>query len=323
MGISCVSTDNLVHVVFILRYGQINLVGQLHKKKILSTQEVEVGLDRYLECLEDVAIDTPAAPKITCAFIIHGIKDKYLTWGFATSRTEKWIENKERFLGQLLTTLFSELGAEVAPKEWREAGVTIGEFGVKDEAAFVKEYKLGKLFPTDEIGKIMLQLIESSASNADIIADVERAASELQCTVDREMSRLLVRYVLQNTVAQLGGADVLQKSETDALIVKEEKDLLEARKPLLKKWLDKESDQAFALFEVQKCAQDMNYPKGLTPPSSFHPVCCLILTVMLEISLSAVLVYLVGSPSCDPRTCTCTHLNCVHMCVFFFWSACV
>ena len=54
----------------------------------------------------------------------------------------------------------------------------------------------------------------------------------------------------------------MHKYEGNALIVPEEKAALAKRKALMKKWLDKECDQAFALFEVQKCAQDMGYPKG-------------------------------------------------------------
>lgn len=240
----------------------IKLMGELYENKTLSTKELEAGLDRFLECLEDVAIDIPEAPKIACAFMIHGVKDKYLSWDFAKSMSEKYIENKDKFLGQLLSTLFSELGAEHAPKAWREAGVAIGDFGIKDEAAFIKEYSLGKLFPSEEIGKLMSQLIESSASNDDIIAEIEKAAAVLECNVDRDMSRMLVRYVLKKTVAELGGAEALQALDTDVLIVQKEKELLEGRKTLLKNWLEKESDQAFALFEVQKCAQDMEYPKG-------------------------------------------------------------
>ena len=75
---------------------------------------------------------------------------------------------------------------------------------------------------------------------------------------------MLVRCVLQKAVAELGGAEKLQKHEGEALIVPEEKAALEKRKALMKKWLDKECDQAFALFEVQKCAQEMDYPKGLS-----------------------------------------------------------
>eukprot|EP00961_Rhodomonas_salina_P101724 1368286-Rhodomonas_salina.1 len=34
----------------------------------------------------------------------------------------------------------------------------------------------------------------------------------------------------------------------------------------MKKWLDKECDQSYALFEVQQAAQDMNFPPGTWRP---------------------------------------------------------
>ena len=45
---------------------------------------------------------------------------------------------------------------------WREAGVTCADFGVQD--AFVKGHDLGKLFPSEEMDKLVAALIEEGAS---------------------------------------------------------------------------------------------------------------------------------------------------------------
>ena len=68
---------------------------------------------------------------------------------------------------------------------WREAGVTCADFGVQDSAAFVKEHDLGKLFPSEEMDKLVAALIEEGASDDDVIDKVEAKAKELECSVDR------------------------------------------------------------------------------------------------------------------------------------------
>jgi hypothetical protein len=107
--------------------------------------------------------------------------------------------------------------------------------------------------------KLIPELLAGNASDEDIIAEIEKTTELL---VDRDVGRIVLRSVLQNSVSELGGAEKLHKYEGNALIVPEEKVALAKRKALMKKWLDKECDQAFALFEVQKYAQDMGYPKG-------------------------------------------------------------
>ena len=200
-------------------------------------------------------------PQVVCGFLVAGIRDKYLTWEFIRTTADKYITDKDRFVGVLLNALFTELGAG-APSAWRDAGVTFADLGIKDEVAFVKEHDLGKLFPGEELGKLIAGLIADGASDADVIEKVEATAKELECAVDRDVSRLVLRLVLEKTVADLGGADELQKSDGEKLIEDREKEALSKRAMLLKKWLDKESDQAYALFEVQKLSQEMGYPNG-------------------------------------------------------------
>jgi Leucine-rich repeat (LRR) protein len=107
--------------------------------------------------------------------------------------------------------------------------------------------------------KLIPELLAGNASDEDIIAEIKKTT---ELSVDRDVGRIVLRSVLQNSVSELGGAEKLHKYEGNALIVPEEKVALAKRKALMKKWLDKECDQAFALFEVQKYAQDMGYPKG-------------------------------------------------------------
>lgn len=240
----------------------VKLMGELFEKKILTDKQLQTGMSQFFEMLEDVAIDIPSAPKLLCGFLIHGTKDTYWDWEYIRSGADKYVTDKSKFMGTLLNALIDELGVDNAPKAWRESGVSIAQFGVADEAKFVQEHNLGKLFPTEEIGKLVQKLIDDNASEDDMIAAIEKAAGELECTVDRDMSRTLVKCVLQKVVTELGGAEELQKSDGEKLIEPKEKAALEQRKKLLKKWLDKECDQAFVLFEVQKCAQDMSYPKG-------------------------------------------------------------
>lgn len=201
--------------------------------------------------------------QVVCGFLVHGLKDKYLTWDFIRSMADKFITDKGRFVGVLLNALFTELGAADAPRLWREAGFTIADFGIDDQAAFVKEHDLGKLFPSDEIGKLVAQLVEAGSADEDVISQVEAKATELQCSVDRDVGGLVLRHVLKQAVVELGGADELHKSDGEKLIEAREKDLLAKREKLLKKWLVKESDQAYALFEVQKLSQDLGHPNGM------------------------------------------------------------
>ena len=267
----------------------MKLLGDLFKKKLLTTTHLEKGMEDHFEYLEDMAIDVPSAPKVMCAFLVHGTKDEYISWEFIRSMTNKHITgDKPKFVGTLLNTLFAELGAD-ATKTWRQAGISIAQFGIQDESAFVKEHNLGKLFPSEEIGKVVAQCLETGADDAEIIAQVIKAAGELECEVDRDMSRMLVRCVLRKTVAGLGGAEELQKSEGEKLIEPKEKEELEKHKMLLKKWLYKECDQAFALFEVQKCAQDMNYPKGL---------CSLMYSSSIAVILACVCLNVEAWPAC-------------------------
>ena len=242
---------------------QVKLLGQMFEKKVLSAKELQEGIGNFLKDLEDIAIDVPSAPKTVCEFLVHGIEDKYLSWAWVQEMVDKY-SDKEKFFGTLLATLLSELGAKDAHLAWRKAGedgVSIAGFGIKDECALIEQYKLDSLFP---LVKLIPELLAGDASDDDIIANIEKTTGDLELKVDREISRMLVRCVLQKAVAELGGAEKLQKHEGEALIVPEEKAALAKRKALMKKWLDKECDQAFALFEVQKCAQEMGYPKGLS-----------------------------------------------------------
>ena len=242
---------------------QVKLLGQMFENKVLSAKELEEGMGKFLQELEDIAIAVPSAPKTACEFLVHGIEDKYLSWAWVQGCVDKY-SDKEKFFGTLLATLLSELGAKDAYLAWRkagEAGVSIAGFGIKDESALIEQYKLDSLFP---LVKLIPELLAGDMSDEEIIAEMEKTTRDLELTVDREISRMLVRCVLQKAVAELGGAEKLQKHEGEALIVAEEKAALQKRKALLKKWLDKECDQAFALFEVQKCAQEMGYPKGLS-----------------------------------------------------------
>jgi len=91
---------------------------------------------------------------------------------------------------------------------------------------------------------------------------VEAKAKELECSIDRDMSRSVMRHVLAKTAAQLGGAEELCKSDGEQLIEGREKDMLSKRIKLLKKWLVKECDQAYALFAVQKLSQELGHPNG-------------------------------------------------------------
>ena len=253
---------------------QVKLIGQLfsaHPKK-LNEKELQQGLGRFLEDLEDIAIDVPSAPKVLCEFLVHGTKDKYLTWDWIQSMAEKHVVDKERFVGTLLSTLLAELGAKDAAPAWRgagENGVSIKGFGVEDESALIEKYALDQLFPLSVVGRLIPGLLAGDMPDDEIIAEIEKSAGELELTVDREISRMLVGHILQKAVAELGGAETLLKYEGEDLIVPQEKAALKKREKLLKKWLEKECDQAFALFEVQKCAQDLGYPKG--PPRSCSP----------------------------------------------------
>ena len=240
----------------------VKLLGALFEQKTLWSNHLEAGMQRFLECLEDVSIDVPSAPKVVCGFLIHGIKDKYFTWNFIKKMTDKYIEDKPKFAGTLLNALFQELGPADAPKAWRESGISLVDLGVKDESAFCKENKLNRLFPSEQIGELMEELLEKGASDADMIAQIEKTAGELECTVDRDMARVLMRCVLKRIVAELGGAEQLHKSDGESLTEPHEKLAFEKRTKLLKQWLGKECDQAYALFEVQKCAQQLDYPKG-------------------------------------------------------------
>ena len=242
---------------------QVKLLRQMFENKVLSEKELKEGMRNFLQDLEDIAIDVPSAPKTVCEFLVHGIEDKYLSWAWVQEMVDKY-SDKERFFGTLLATLLSELGTKDAYLAWRKAGeegVSIAGFGIKDESALIEQYKLDNLFP---LVKLIPELLAGDASDEDIIAEIEKTTGDLELKVDREISRMLVRCVLQKAVAELGGAEKLQKHEGEALIVPEEKAALAKRKALMKKWLDKECDQAFALFEVQKCAQEMDYPKGLS-----------------------------------------------------------
>jgi len=235
----------------------------MFEKKVLSAKELQEGIGNFLKDLEDIAIDVPSAPKTVCEFLVHGIEDKYLSWAWVQEMVDKY-SDKEKFFGTLLATLLSELGAKDAHLAWRKAGedgVSIAGFGIKDECALIEQYKLDSLFP---LVKLIPELLAGDASDDDIIANIVKTTGDLELSVDREISRMLVRCVLQKAVAELGGAEKLQQHEGEKLIMPEEKAALEKRKALMKKWLDKECDQAFALFEVQKCAQEMGYPKGLS-----------------------------------------------------------
>ena len=76
------------------------------------------------------------------------------------------------------------------------------------------------------------------------------------------MSRMIVGCIIRKVVDDLGGGEELIKSDGEKLIEPKEKEALKKHQDLLKKWLEKECDQALALFEVQKVALEINWPKG-------------------------------------------------------------
>jgi hypothetical protein len=121
---------------------------------------------------------------------------------------------------------------------------------------------LEKLFPSAEMSKLVQQLLDSGTSDEDTISQIEKKAGELGCLIDRDMSRMIVGCIIRKVVDDLGGAEELIKSDGEKLIEPKEKEALKKHQDLLKKWLEKECDQALALFEVQKVALEINWPKG-------------------------------------------------------------
>jgi len=245
-------------------------MGELFEKKVLSDKELQTGIGRFFGALEDVAIDLPSAPKILCSFLVHGTKDKYLDWEYVVKGTKEHVEDKDKFVATLLHTFVTEHGDEDALKAWKESGVSLLQLGISDEAAFVQQHNLEKLFPSAEMSKLVQQLLDSGTSGEETISQIEKKAGELGCLIDRDMSRMIVGCIIRKVVDDLGGAEELIKSDGEKLIEPKEKEALKKHQDLLKKWLEKECDQALALFEVQKVALEINWPKGHNRTSIPH-----------------------------------------------------
>ena len=233
---------------------------------MLNAKEILEGYNMFMEFLEDSAIDVPASPKVAASFVAEGLSSGVLTWESLGKMVEDfWKETgfHEKFLGLLFKTLLESQGVESSKKCWLEGGLTLAGLGIADEKKFIEEGDLHRMFPLPKAEAKISAMLAEAASEEEIIAWVE---AEFAGAVDRDLSRCIVRCVLRQTCAELGGAEALQKVNSEKLIEPGEKVLLQKRQSLMKKWLEKECDQSYALFEVQQCAQDMQFPPGLPAP---------------------------------------------------------
>jgi len=240
------------------------LIAELKKTEVLKPKELQEGYAFFMEFLEDQTIDVPASPKVAAEFVADGLRNGVITWEFvAKMNSDYWKESGSgfhvKFLAQLLKTVLEKEGAEGAKKSWQEGGQSLGAFGVQEEAAFIEESALHTLFPLPKAEPKLKAMLAEAATDDAIVAWME---AEFGGSVDRDLSRCILRCVLANYCQELGGPEELAKVESGKLIEAKEKELLLKRQTLMKKWLDKECDQSYALFEVQQAAQDMNFPPG-------------------------------------------------------------
>lgn len=186
---------------------------------------------------------------------------RYVSWDFLKSTSDRFMKGSNyqpKFLGSVLKSLMETLGAEEGRKIWQESGKTLSDFGVTDQAAFVNGNQLADLFPLQRIEKSVIAMLEADKSDQEIIEEVESMIE----TVDREVSRCVVKCCLGKICQELGGREALKQVTSDNLIEPNEKACFSKRQELLRRWLGKDCDQSYALFELQDCVRGLEYPPG-------------------------------------------------------------
>ncbi len=247
----------------------LKLISWLVENKVLEVEDVEKGFDLHLEFLEDNSIDVPASPRLVAQFVVAGIVDKYLSWSYLKGACERYMMPSKyapKFLSLVLQCLRDKLGPAEARKVWSQSSTSVEAFGVENLDRFVQDSGLGDMFPIPRCEKEVLAMLRAGRSNEDVIQAVPALVGQ---EIDHDVRRCLLRCVLTHMCEELGGPDKLAgrpdepASKARALEDPRERELLQKRAGLLKKWLTKRSEQALALFEVQKFAQLHSYPQGL------------------------------------------------------------
>lgn len=143
-----------------------------------------------------------------------------ITWEFvAKMNSDYWKESGSgfhvKFLAQLLKTVLEKEGAEGAKKSWQEGGQSLGAFGVQEEAAFIEESALHTLFPLPKAEPKLKAMLAEAATDDAIVAWME---AEFGGSVDRDLSRCILRCVLANYCQELGGPEELAKVSTGSRV---------------------------------------------------------------------------------------------------------
>ena len=227
---------------------------------IIKAEELLKGMDQCLEFVEDTAVDIPAAPKVSARFIVAGLKKGYVTWGYVSQSCDAWMKEtgfSPRFLGMILKEWAASSGMQEARDAWKSSGLSLASFGVDSEEEFATSNGLDAMFPIPKCEKAVMGMLDAKRPTSEVIGWVEEAFP----APDRDVGQCLMRCVLKAMVSELGGSAKLVGGD-DKLIEITEKVALERHVDLLKKFLQKECDQAYALFAVQRFAQDLGYPKG-------------------------------------------------------------
>jgi hypothetical protein len=246
----------------------LKLVAHLVEHKTLSGEEVEKGFDQHLELLEDVSIDIPASPRIVAHFVAASLAAGYLSWAYVRNAAKRFMLETgyaPRFLSLLLQCLRERVGVAEARRSWGQSGGQLEAFGVESPGRFVEENSLADLFPIPQCEREVLEMLRAGCSDEDVIKAVPALAGG---EVDHEVRRCLLRCVLTHLCEELGGPERLagrpDEAPTKARGIEDarERELVQRRAGLLKQWLAKRSEQAVALFELQKFAQQHGNPQG-------------------------------------------------------------
>jgi len=247
----------------------VKLLGDLVDAKTLSKDDVARGSEEYLEFLEDIVLDLPAAPRICAAFIMGGIRGGFYSWQFLQSLSDKyWKETgySEKFLGHALQQAQEKWGLKDAREQWAASKLSLFDFGVKDECKFIEMNSLDKLMPLPQVRKKVAAMVEAGASDEEMSAWIDQTLGRED--VDRDVWRCIAGLIVRHACQEAGGKEVLGAVDPGTELRMDPsfaklKEQLSKRQVFLKRYLEAECDQAYALFEVQVVAHELGNPPSL------------------------------------------------------------
>ena len=244
------------------------------QEKVLPMKSVATAMSNVCGMLEDFVVDIPMAPMMVAGALadfscraeceLENLLKPVKALKSVTFREKgNSCSLAEKVLGEALGSILKEQGEEKLRELYQSAQIEIQDFFKSDQKGdahleeFIQRYGLKALFPMMGVEKEAEAHLRAVKGDDDVAALMEWAKTNVDIKAGRK-SESFVRGVVE-TVLDMAVAKHNEKGE-----LLNEVAMLTRLKPFLQLFLqDNAEAQLWTLFEAQKFAFELKWPKGL------------------------------------------------------------